>query len=334
LKISGKGGIKDAPVPSFYGLCKMKAFIFPGQGSQFIGMGKDLAEAFPAARETFQEIDEALKQNLSKMMFAGAESDLNLTENTQPALMAVSMAVVRVLKQAKPDLLTPQQAQCVAGHSLGEYSALTAAGSFRIQDTARLLRIRGTAMQKAVPVGVGAMAAILGLEIADVTAIAKEASSAGVAAAANDNSFGQVVVSGHKAAVEKAIALATAKGAKRAILLPVSAPFHCSLMKPAADAMQKALADVALSAPCVPLVANVSADSVTDPAKIRQLLVEQVTGMVRWRESVLYMKAQGVTELIELGAGKVLTGLTRRIDAGLSGRAIGTPKDIEEFLKT
>lgn len=310
----------------------MKAFIFPGQGSQFIGMGKDLAEAFPVARETFEEVDDALNQKLSKIMFEGAESDLNLTENTQPALMAVSVAVVRILKQAKPDLLTSAEIKFVAGHSLGEYSALTAAGSFQVRDTARLLRIRGSAMQKAVPVGVGAMAAILGLEIADVTAIAREAGGSGIVAAANDNSFGQVVVSGDKAAVEKAIALATAKGAKRAILLPVSAPFHCSLMKPAADAMQSALADINIVAPSVPLVANVIADSVTDPNKIRQLLVEQVTGMVRWRESVLYMKTQGVTELVELGAGKVLTGLTRRIDAELSGRAVGTPKDIEEFM--
>jgi len=310
----------------------MKAFVFPGQGSQYVGMGRDLAEAFPLARETFEEVDDALNQKLSKIMFEGAESDLNLTENTQPALMAVSMAVTRILKQARSDLLTPAKTKFVAGHSLGEYSALTAAGSLQLQDTAKLLRIRGSAMQKAVPVGAGAMAAILGLEIDNVSAIAREASSAGVVTAANDNSFGQVVVSGDKAAVEKAIAIATAKGAKRAILLPVSAPFHCSLMKPAADTMQKALADVNISAPSVPLVANVIAESATDPNKIRQLLVEQVTGMVRWRESVLYMKAQGVTELVELGAGKVLTGLTRRIDTELSGRAIGTPKNIEEFL--
>jgi [acyl-carrier-protein] S-malonyltransferase len=293
-------------------------------------MGKDLAEAFPAAREVFQEVDDALNQKLSKIMFAGAESDLNLTENTQPALMAVSMAIVRILKQAKPDILVT--AKFVAGHSLGEYSALTAAGSFTLSDAAKLLKTRGQAMQKAVPVGVGAMAAILGLEIAEVTAIAKEASNGGIAAAANDNSFGQIVVSGHKAAVEKAIALATARGAKRAILLPVSAPFHCSLMQPAADVMKDALARVDIKPPVIPLVANVIAAAVTDPAKIRQLLVEQVTGMVRWRESVLYMKAQGVTELVELGAGKVLSGLTKRIDADMRGRSIGTPKDIEEFL--
>ena len=312
----------------------MRAFVFPGQGSQFIGMGKDLAEAFPAAREVFQEIDDTLNQKLSKIMFEGAESDLNLTENTQPALMAVSMAVVRILQRAKPDLFTATKLKCVAGHSLGEYSALTAAGSFKLQDAARLLKTRGLAMQKAVPVGVGAMAAILGLEIDAVSAIAKEASTHEIVAAANDNSFGQIVVSGHKAAVEKAVALATAKGAKRAIMLTVSAPFHCSLMKPAADTMREALAAVDVKAPVVPLVANVTADFVTDPAKIRQLLVEQVTGMVRWRESVLFMKTQGVTSLIELGAGKVLNGLTKRIDAELTGRAIGTPKDIEEFIAT
>lgn len=308
----------------------MKTFIFPGQGSQFIGMGKDLSEAFPVAKETFQEVDDALNQKLSKIMFEGQESDLNLTENTQPALMAVSMAVVRILKQAKPDVLT--SAKFVAGHSLGEYSALTAAGSFKLSDAAKLLKTRGQAMQKAVPVGIGAMAAILGLEIADVKSLVKEASGVEIVAAANDNSFGQIVISGHKAAVEKAIALATAKGAKRAILLPVSAPFHCSLMQPAADVMKAALAEVDIKPPSVPLVANVTAESVTDPAKIRQLLVEQVTGMVRWRESVLYMKVQGVTMLVELGAGKVLTGLTRRIDAELTGRSVGTPKDIEEFL--
>lgn len=319
----------------------MKSFVFPGQGSQFVGMGKDLAEAFPVAREVFQEIDDALEQKLSKIMFEGDERDLGLTENTQPALMAVSMAVVRILQQAKPDLLMPAETKFVAGHSLGEYSALTAAGSFRMRDTARLLRARGQAMQKAVPVGIGAMAAILGLEIADVAAIAKEASRGDTAAgsinvetvaAANDNSFGQIVVSGHKAAVERAMALATAKGARRAILLPVSAPFHCSLMQPAADAMREALAAVDIKPPSAPLVANVIASSVTDPAKIRHLLVEQVTGMVRWRESVLYMKAQGVTSLIELGAGKVLNGLTKRIDAELTGRSVGTPKDIEEFI--
>lgn len=309
----------------------MRAFVFPGQGSQFVGMGKDLAEAFPVAREVFQEVDDALGQNLTKIMFEGPESDLNLTENTQPALMAVSVAVARILQQAKPDLFTAAHAKFVAGHSLGEYSALTAAGTFTLADAARLLKTRGQAMQKAVPVGVGAMAAILGLEIDDVSAIVKEASGADIVAAANDNSFGQIVVSGHKAAVEKAIALATAKGAKRAILLPVSAPFHCALMQPAALVMKDALAAVDAKAPSLPLVANVIADTVTDPAKIKALLVEQVTGMVRWRESVLFMKDQGVTELVELGAGKVLAGLAKRIDAAVSGRSVGTPKDIEEI---
>ncbi|HCS22356.1 MAG TPA: ACP S-malonyltransferase [Alphaproteobacteria bacterium] len=315
----------------------MKAFVFPGQGSQFIGMGKDLAEAFPAAREVFQEVDDALSQSLSKIMFEGPDTDLNLTENTQPALMAVSVAVARVLQQAKPDLFTTAHCAFVAGHSLGEYSALTAAGSFNLSDAARLLKLRGQSMQKAVPVGVGAMAAILGLELPDVTDIVKAASSvsgsAEIVAAANDNSFGQVVVSGHKAAVEKAVALATERGAKRAILLPVSAPFHCPLMQPAADAMRDALAQITLRAPSVPLVANVIASEVTDPAQIKNLLVEQVTGMVRWRESVMYMKTRGVTETVELGAGKVLTGLTKRIEGDMTGRAVGTPKDIEEFLK-
>lgn len=310
----------------------MKAFVFPGQGSQFIGMGKDLADAFPQARAVFEEVNDALSQNLSKIMFEGPESDLNLTENTQPALMAVSVAVARVIDSAKSGFL--KQGKYVAGHSLGEYSALTAAGTFQLADTARLLKIRGQAMQKAVPVGIGAMAAILGLDLPDVAAIAKEASGSEIVSAANDNSFGQVVVSGHKAAVEKAIALATAKGAKRALLLPVSAPFHCPLMQPAADAMQEALAAVTMNAPVPALVANVIAAEVTDPAQIRKLLVEQVTGMVRWRESVQYMKSQGVTETVELGAGKVLSGLTKRIDGDMTGKSIGTPKDIEDFIAT
>ncbi len=309
----------------------MRAFVFPGQGSQFVGMGRDLADAFPLAREVFQEVDETLSQNLTKIMFEGPEADLNLTENTQPALMAVSLAVARILEKEKPELF--KSAKCVAGHSLGEYSALTAAGSFQLKDTARLLKTRGVAMQKAVPVGVGAMAAILGLEIDDVTSIVREASDSEVVAAANDNSYGQIVVSGHKAAVEKAVALATEKGAKRAVMLPVSAPFHCPLMQPAADAMRDALSKVEVKAPVVPLVANVTAEFVTSPDQIRDLLVKQVTGMVRWRESVLYMKEQGVTELVELGAGKVLSGLTRRIDKELSGKSVGTPQDIEAFLK-
>lgn len=310
----------------------MKAFVFPGQGSQFVGMGKDLADAFPTARAVFEEVDDALGQSLSRLMFDGPDTELNLTENTQPALMAVSVAVARVLQEAKPDLLTSAHAKFVAGHSLGEYSALTAAGSFSLSDAAKLLKLRGQSMQKAVPVGIGAMAAILGLDLPDVAAIAKEANTAEeIVSAANDNSYGQVVVSGHKAAVEKAVALATEKGAKRAVLLPVSAPFHCALMQPAADAMQAALAETTIRAPSVPLVANVLAAETVDPAQIRQLLVEQVTGMVRWRESVLYMKQHGVAETIELGAGKVLSGLTKRIDGDMTGRAVGTPKDIEDF---
>lgn len=311
-----------------------RAFIFPGQGSQFIGMGKDLAESFPEARAVFEEINDALGQNLSKIMFEGAENELNLTENTQPALMAVSMAVVRILEKQFPTLITLAKCKFVAGHSLGEYSALTAAGSLKIADSARLLKIRGQAMQKAVPVGLGAMAAILGLEIKDVITIAKESCNGEICAAANDNSFGQVVVSGHKAAVEKAVALATAKGAKRAVMLAVSAPFHCSLMAPAAEAMQEALAKVVMAPPKVPLIANVSAQSVADPATIKKLLVEQVTGMVRWRESVLYMKQQGVASLAELGSGKVLAGLTKRIDKDLTALSAGTPAEIEQLAKT
>lgn len=294
-------------------------------------MGKDLCAAFPAARAVFEEVDDALSQKLSKMVFEGAESDLNLTENTQPAMLAMSMAVVRVLDQAKPGFI--KTAQYVAGHSLGEYAALTAAGSFSLADAARLLKTRGLAMQKAVPVGVGAMAAILGLDFAEVEAIAKQAAEKEIVAAANDNSSGQVVVSGHKAAVERAIALATAKGAKRAILLPVSAPFHCALMQPAADTMQDALAAVAIHAPVIPLIANVTADEVTAPDKIRRLLVAQITGTVRWRESVLYMKARGVADLVELGAGKVLAGLTKRIDADMTATSLSTPQDIDAFAK-
>ncbi len=311
-----------------------RAFVFPGQGSQFVGMGKDLAENFAEARAVFEEVDDALKQNLSKLMFEGPEADLNLTENTQPALMAVSLAVVRVLEKQFPTLITPALCKYVAGHSLGEYSALTAAGTFKLADAARLLKIRGQAMQKAVPVGIGAMAAILGLEIEDVTKVAAEACNGEICAAANDNSFGQVVVSGHKGAVEKAVALATAKGAKRAVLLPVSAPFHCSLMQPAADAMKDSLSKVVMAPPKVPLVANVIAEATEDPIKIRDLLVKQVTGMVRWRESVLYMKQKGVTSLVELGAGKVLAGLAKRIDKDITASSVGSPADIEALAKT
>ena len=310
-----------------------RAFVFPGQGSQSLGMGRDLAAAFPVARDVFAEVDEALSQKLSAIIWGEDDAALTLTENTQPALMAVSVAVARVLEQAKPGIIAG--AQFVAGHSLGEYSALTAAGTFGLSDAARLLKTRGQAMQKAVPVGIGAMAAILGLEMPDVTAIVGEVKGPEIVSSANDNSYGQIVISGHKAAVEQVMALATAKGAKRALLLPVSAPFHCALMQPAADVMRDALAAVAAQSPVTPLVANVTADAVTDPARIKQLLVEQVTGMVRWRESVLFMRDQGVTETVELGAGKVLAGLTKRIDGDkLSGRSIGTPGDIDAFVAT
>ncbi len=311
-----------------------KAFVFPGQGSQFIGMGKDLYDNFTVAKDVFQEVDDALSQNLSGLMFSGDENDLNLTENTQPALMAVSVAVARVLeKDGGVDFAGDDSILMAAGHSLGEYSALTAMKALKLADTARLLKIRGTAMQKAVPVGVGAMAAILGMDYMDVVAIADQADGAETCAVANDNSVGQVVISGHKGAVEAAVTLATERGARKSVMLPVSAPFHCALMAPAADAMRSALEDVDVSTPLVPIVANVTADQVLDAAEIKQLLVEQVTGMVRWRESVLYMKEQGVEQLVELGAGKVLSGLTRRIDRDLQSVAVQNPEDIENFLK-
>ncbi len=308
-----------------------RAFVFPGQGSQAVGMGKELAESFAEARAVFQEIDSALDQNLSTLMFEGPSDTLTLTENAQPALMAVSMAVVRVLQARGLDLA--QTGSFVAGHSLGEYSALCAAGSINIADTARLLKIRGQAMQKAVPVGQGAMAALLGLDLETAQAVAAEAAQGEVCQAANDNAPGQVVVSGSKAAVERAVEIAATKGAKRAMLLPVSAPFHCALMQPAADVMAQALADVEIKAPALPLVANVTAQAETDPARIRALLVEQVTGAVRWRESVLWLKDQGVEDLIECGAGKVLSGLAKRIDRSVVGRALNTPADIDAFLQ-
>ena len=310
-----------------------RAFVFPGQGSQAVGMGKELAGAFPVARQVFEEVDEALKQNLSHLMFEGPGEDLTLTENTQPALMAVSMAVMRVLEKEGGVDIT-EASGFVAGHSLGEYSALTAAAAFELADTARLVKRRGRAMQEAVPVGEGAMAALLGLDIDAATEIAAEAAGDGVCAAANDNASGQVVVSGSRAAVERAVELASGRGAKRAVMLPVSAPFHCALMAPAADVMAVALAEVAMRAPLVPLVANVTASAVEDQGDIRRLLVEQVTAMVRWRESVLYMKEQGVESLVEVGTGKVLTGLAKRIDRELTATAVGTPADIEAFLKT
>ncbi|MFN3320216.1 MAG: ACP S-malonyltransferase [Allorhizobium sp.] len=306
------------------------AFTFPGQGSQAVGMGKDLADSFPEARSVFEEVDEALGQKLSDIMWNGPEETLTLTANAQPALMAVSMAVIRVLEAKGLDLKS--KIAYVAGHSLGEYSALCAAGTFSIGDTARLLRIRGNAMQAAVPVGEGAMAAIIGLEHGDVQAICAEASAIGPCQIANDNGGGQLVISGGKAAVEKAAALATEKGAKRAIMLPVSAPFHSALMGPAADAMREALAKVEKKDPVVPLIANVRAAPVTSAAEIADLLVEQVTGQVRWRETVEWFGANGVTTLYEIGAGKVLTGLARRIDKNINGVAVNGPADIDAAL--
>ncbi|SCW29042.1 [Acyl-carrier-protein] S-malonyltransferase [Rhizobium mongolense subsp. loessense] len=303
------------------------AFTFPGQGSQAVGMGKELAENFSEARSVFEEVDDALGEKLSTIMFEGPEDTLTLTANAQPALMAVSLAVVRVLQAKGLDLKS--KVSCVAGHSLGEYSALCAVGTFSLAETARLLRIRGNAMQAAVPVGVGAMAAIIGLEHADVVAVCEAASAAGACQIANDNGGGQIVISGEKAAVEKGAALATEKGAKRAILLPVSAPFHSSLMAPAAEAMREALAGVSKSNPVVPLIANVRAAPVTDADEIARLLVEQVTGQVRWRETVEWFAANNVTTLYELGSGKVLTGLARRIDKTVNGIAVNTPADID-----
>lgn len=306
------------------------AFTFPGQGSQVVGMGKALADTFPAARAVFDEVDDALGDKLSALMAEGPIETLTLTENAQPALMAVSLAVVRTL-EAEAGLEMSRDVSFVAGHSLGEYSALAAARAFSLADTARLLRLRGLAMQRATPVGVGAMAAILGLSFEDVVALAAEAAGGEVCQAANDNGGGQVVISGHKAAVERACELAKARGAKRAIPLPVSAPFHCALMQPAADAMAEALDKVAVTRPVVPLVANVLAAPISDPADIRRRLVEQVTGTVRWRECVAAMADQGVTTFYEAGAGKVLTGLVKRIADGATGLAIGTPDDIAAF---
>ena len=310
-----------------------KAFVFPGQGSQKVGMGAELAAAFSAAREVFEEVDEALGQKLSRLMFDGPEDELTLTQNAQPALMASSIAVLRVVESegGKP---IEAMATMVAGHSLGEYSALVAAGALPLAVTARLLRLRGEAMQAAVPVGEGAMAALLGLEIDDARAVAQEASATGVCAVANDNSSGQAVVSGAKAAVEKAIALAAERGAKKSVLLPVSAPFHCPLMQPAADAMAEALEVTTIAPPVVPVVANVTAAAESAPATLRRLLVEQVTGTVRWRESVLAMKGHEIDTLAEMGTGKVLSALVRRIDREMQGVSVETPADVEAFLKT
>jgi [acyl-carrier-protein] S-malonyltransferase len=297
-------------------------------------MGRALAEAFPAARHVFEEVDDGLKQKLSRLMFEGPESDLTLTENAQPALMAVSQAVLKVLETEGKWTLA-HKVRFVAGHSLGEYSALAAAGTLSLGEAARLLKLRGQAMQKAVPVGIGAMAALLGLDLAQAQPIAEAAAkeTGKVCSCANDNAPGQVVVSGQKEAVERAIALAAEQGAKRSVMLPVSAPFHCSLMKPAADAMGEALEKVKLSVPSVPLIANVTAQPVSDPETIRRLLIEQVTATVRWRESVETMKAEGVTRIFELGAGKVLAGLTKRIAREIEASSVGTPEDIEATLK-
>lgn len=306
------------------------AFTFPGQGSQAVGMGKELADAFPEAGAVFAEVDDALGQKLSTIMFDGPEETLTLTANAQPALMAVSIAVMRVLEAR--GLSLKDKVAYVAGHSLGEYSALCAAGTFSLADTARLLRIRGNAMQSAVPVGEGAMAAIIGLEQTDVEAICQEASQGGSCQIANDNGGGQLVISGSKPAVEVAARLATEKGAKRALMLSVSAPFHSALMAPAADAMREALAAVEAKAPVVPVIANVRAAPVSDPQEIVRLLVEQVTGQVRWRETVEWFGKNDVTTLYEVGSGKVLTGLARRIDKSVTGIAINTPTDIDSAL--
>ncbi len=303
------------------------AFVFPGQGSQAIGMGKSLADNFASAKAVFAEVDEALGQNLSAIMWNGPDADLTLTENAQPALMAVSMAAMRVF-ESEHGITLAKSAKFVAGHSLGEYAALAAAGTFSLADAARLLKIRGKAMQAATPVGTGAMAALLGLDFATAAAVAAEAAQGDVCQAANDNSDGQVVISGTKAAVDRACEIAKAKGAKRAILLPVSAPFHCALMKPAADAMAEALGQVTMNAPVVPLVANVLAAPTSDPAIIRQKLVEQVTGTVRWRESVALMAHEGVKLFVEVGAGKVLTGLAKKNAPEAQAIAAGTPDDI------
>jgi [acyl-carrier-protein] S-malonyltransferase len=309
------------------------AFIFPGQGSQFIGMGKALADAFASARAVFDEVDAALGEKLTRIIWDGPADTLKLTENAQPALMAVSLATMRVL-EAEAGVEIERDVQFVAGHSLGEYSALAAAGALSVSDTARLLRIRGRAMQNAVPVGSGAMAALLGLDFDQAAAIAAEAAQGQVCEAANDNGAGQVVVSGDKAAVERAIEIAQAKGARRAMLLPVSAPFHCALMQPAADAMAEALAKVSVLPPSIPVVANVLAEPVRDPAEIIAALVAQVTGTVRWRESISFMADRGVTKFYEVGAGKVLSGLVKRISERAVGIPLGTTDDIASFKTT
>ena len=303
----------------------MRAFVFPGQGAQAIGMGKGLADSYPAARAVFDAVDEALGEKLSALIWEGSIDDLTLTRNAQPALMATSLAAMAALAA---EGVAVTAASYVAGHSLGEYSALCAAGALSLADTARLLRLRGEAMQAAVPVGIGAMAALLGMDFAAAREVAAEAAQGEVCEAANDNDPGQVVVSGHRAAVERAVEIAKARGAKRALLLPVSAPFHSRLMAPAAAVMQAALENVQVLQPVVPLVANVAASAVTDPVRIKSLLVSQVTGSVRWRESVVWMAAAGVTEVWEIGAGKALSGMVRRIDKAIECRAVGAPEDV------
>ncbi|MFQ5971041.1 MAG: ACP S-malonyltransferase [Alphaproteobacteria bacterium] len=309
-----------------------RALVFPGQGSQFVGMGRELAEAFPVARELFEEVDAALGQPLRRLMLDGPEGDLTLTENAQPALMAVSMAVVRVLEeQGKANVA--DIAKFVAGHSLGEYTALAAGGALGVTEVAKLLRTRGRAMQDAVPVGEGAMAALIGLDLDVAEAVAEESRGAEVCSVANDNSPGQVVVSGHRHAVERAVSLAGERGARKTVMLPVSAPFHCALMEPAAEVMSEALAAIDFARPAVPVVANVTAEPVSDPERIRELLVRQVTARVRWRECVLAIRDRGVDTFAEVGAGKVLSGLARRIDRGLTATSVGGPAEIEAFLE-
>ncbi len=308
-----------------------RAFLFPGQGAQTIGMGKDLAEAYPQAKAVFDEVDDALSEKLSALIWEGEIETLTLTQNAQPALMATSIAAMRALEAEGVGIA---QASFVAGHSLGEYSALTAAGAFGVGDAAKLLRARGLAMQAAVAPGEGAMAAVLGLDLAAVRGVAEAASDHGTVAAANDNDPAQVVISGDKAAVEQAVVLAKEAGAKRAVMLPVSAPFHCALMQPAADAMQEALAQVAIKAPAAPVVANVQAQAVSDPDAIRSLLVEQVCGVVRWRESVQWMATQGVTEFWEIGAGKALSGMVRRISRDAGVRNVGTAADVTAAIES
>lgn len=310
-----------------------RAFVFPGQGSQSVGMGRDLAAAIPAARQVLEEVDEALKQNLSRIIFEGPAEDLTLTENTQPALLAVSMAVLRAI-ETEGGFKLHERAAFVAGHSLGEYTALAAAGALSLADAARLLKRRGQAMQKAVPVGQGAMAALLGVDLATAEALTRQAAGQEICSCANDNGPGQVVISGHKDAVARALDIAKETYGKKAMLLPVSAPFHCALMQPAATVMAEALADVRINPLFVPVISNVTATPTSDPAIVQERLVAQVTGLVRWRETVVYMKTMGVEQQVELGAGKVLAGLAKRIEKDIQTVSIQTPAEIETFLKS